>query len=78
MTVTVNVHQAKTHLSKLLERVRAGEDVVVAKSGKPVARLVPIEPARAPRKPGSAKGLFRMSDDFDDPLPDDVLDSFER
>ena len=76
MAVIVNVGEAKTHLSKLLEQAREGEEVIVAKAGNPVARLVPIEPARAPRQPGTGKGLFEMRDDFDDPLPDDVAEAF--
>ena len=74
----VNVHEAKTHLSKLLEQVRMGEEVVIAKSGKPVARLVAIEGPRKRREPGSAKGTLSYSDDFDAPLPEEILDSFER
>ncbi len=76
MVATVNVHEAKTHLSKLLERVRLGEEIVIAKAGEPVARLVP---ARRPRKrrPGSAKGKIVIHDTFYEPLPDDVLDRFE-
>ncbi len=62
----VNVHQAKTHLSRLLERVERGEEIVIARNGKPVARLVPV--AGQPRKPGMYKGLIRIGDDFDDPL----------
>lgn len=72
----VNVHQAKTHLSRLLERVRQGEEIVIARAGKPVARLVAVKPA-APRAPGSAVGLVTLSEDFDAPLPDDVLREFE-
>ena len=74
---SVNVHQAKTHLSSLLNRVIAGEEIVIAKAGTPVARLVPISKA-PPRKPGSAKGLIVVPPDFDAPLPDEVLDAFER
>jgi prevent-host-death family protein len=77
MTTTVNVHEAKTNFSKLLERVRRGEEIVVAKAGKPVARLVPIEAQPRAREPGSARGLIDIADDFDAPLPDEVLDSFE-
>jgi prevent-host-death family protein len=73
---TVNIHVAKTHLSKLIERVRLGEEIVIAKAGTPVARLVP-ENSREPRKPGSAKGKIWIADNFDDPLPDDLLDMFE-
>ncbi|MSO91908.1 MAG: type II toxin-antitoxin system Phd/YefM family antitoxin [Rhodospirillales bacterium] len=77
MAVTVNVHEAKTHFSKLLERVRQGEDVVIAKAGKPVARLVPIDQRRPDRKPGSARGKFIVHDSFDDPLPEDIQKYFE-
>lgn len=76
MTATVNIHEAKTHLSKLIERVRLGEEIVIAKAGEPVARLVPEKP-RKPREPGSAKGQIWIADNFDDPLPDDLLDLFE-
>lgn len=74
---TVNVHEAKTHLSRILDRVAAGEEIVIAKSGKPVARLVPIASHRNSRTPGSHKNLVRVSDDFDAPLPDGILDVFE-
>lgn len=77
MSTTVNVHEAKTTFSKLLERVRRGEEVIVAKAGKPVARLVPFESARPERQPGSARGMIEISSDFDAPLPEDILDSFE-
>jgi prevent-host-death family protein len=73
---TVNVHEAKTQLSRLLERVRTGEEIGIAKAGEPVARLVPYTPARAPRKPGLLKGKIRIGKDFDDPLPDDLLSAF--
>lgn len=76
MTATVNIHEAKTHLSKLIERVRLGEEIVIAKAGEPVARLIP-EKRREPRKPGSAKGKFVIHDTFYAPLPDDILDLFE-
>jgi prevent-host-death family protein len=72
---TVNVHHAKTHLSKLLERVAAGEEVVIARAGHPVARLVPIDP-KEPRKPGLAKG--RVTDAFFEPLPADELDAWQQ
>ncbi len=76
MTATVNVHEAKTHFSKLLERVQQGEEIVVAKAGKPVARLVPLEPPPPRRVPGEAKDEVIISDDFDDPLPDDLVKAF--
>lgn len=72
----VNIHQAKTHLSKLIERVSEGEEIVIARGGKPVARLVPLE-RRPPRAPGSMKGRIRIGKDFNAPLPDDLLDLFE-
>ena len=76
MVATVNIHEAKTHLSKLLERVRLGEEIVIAKAGEPVARLVPAR-RRRKRRPGSAKGKIVIHDAFYDPLPDEVLDLFE-
>ena len=71
----VNVHHAKTHLSKLLERVAAGEEVVIARAGHPVARLVPFDP-KEPRKPGLAKG--RLTEAFFEPLPPDELDAWQQ
>jgi prevent-host-death family protein len=72
----VNIHEAKTHLSKLLERVALGEEVVIAKAGKPVAKLVAIEPEKPSFKFGSAKGQFVVPDDFNDPLPKEIEDLF--
>lgn len=66
----MNVHEAKTHLSKLLERVAAGEEIVIAKAGKPVARLVPIQPDRPKRVFGDLKGKVWISPNFDDPMPE--------
>lgn len=74
---TINIHQAKTHLSKLLEEVSKGLEIIIAKSGKPVARLTGISPAKPLRKPGLLKGKIRIAENFDAPLPNDVLDSFE-
>jgi prevent-host-death family protein len=74
----VNIHQAKTHLSKLLERVAMGEEIVIAKAGKPVARLVPVEHSRPRFRFGSAKGEFVVPDDFNDPLPKEIEDLFWR
>ena len=75
---TVNIHAAKTHLSRLLERAAAGEEIVIAKAGKPVAKLVPLEsPSDPPRRPlGGMEGRIWMADDFDAPLPDDLLALF--
>jgi prevent-host-death family protein len=69
-----NVHDAKTHLSRLLERVAQGEEVIIAKSGRPVAKLVPV--AAEPRRPGRLKGRIRLGPDFDEPLPEEVLAAF--
>lgn len=74
---TVNIHEAKTHLSRLLEAVAKGEEVVIAKAGKPMARLVPLEGEEKPKRQfGRLKGKIWVSDDFDDPLPPDVLKDF--
>lgn len=73
----VNVHEAKTHLSKLLERVAQGEEVTIAKAGRPVARLVPLRPPDT-RPLGCDAGLGYIADDFDAPLPDDIVADFER
>lgn len=77
-TKTVNVHEAKTHLSRLLRRVERGEEVVIARGGRPVARLLPFEPQRARPVFGVDRGRFTVPDDFDDPLSDDQLAEFER
>jgi prevent-host-death family protein len=73
---TVNVHEAKTHLSRLLERVEGGEEIVIARSGKAVARLVPLEPVVHLRPLGKYRGQIRMSEDFDEPLPWTVFPGF--
>ena len=73
---TVNVHEAKTHLSALLERASAGERIIIARAGKPVAVLGPIAPASKERKPGLLKGRLRIRRNFDSPLPKAVLDAF--
>lgn len=66
---TVNIHEAKTHLSRLLERVAAGDEIVIAKAGRPVARLVGIGRTSDQRLFGRDRGLFEVPDDFDDPAP---------
>jgi prevent-host-death family protein len=73
----VNIHQAKTQLSRLVERVAGGEEIVIAKAGKPIARLVPYVAQGAVRKPGAMRGKIRIKKSFDAPLPKDVLASFE-
>ena len=72
----VNVHEAKTHLSRLLLRVETGEEIVISRAGKPVARLVPVRRARRPRRPGRFAGQGYIADDFNRPLPPDVLLQF--
>jgi len=71
----VNIHEAKTNLSRLIEEVEHGEDVIIARHNRPVARLVVFSSVE--RKPGSMKGKISISDDFNAPLPDDVLNDFE-
>jgi prevent-host-death family protein len=73
----VNIHEAKTHLSRLVEEVENGEEIVIARAGKPVARLVKAEPDKPARTLGLLKGKIWIADDFDAPLPDDILDLFE-
>ena len=72
---TVNVHEAKTYLSRLLDQVAAGEEVIIARAGKPIARLVPADRSE-PRVPGIAKG--RVTDAFFEPLPEEELAAWER
>ncbi len=75
--LTVNTHEAKTHLSRLLTRVSNGEEIVIAKSGKPIARLVPIKQHTIKRLPGSDKDKAWIADDFNAPLPPDFQLFFE-
>jgi prevent-host-death family protein len=72
----VNIHEAKTHLSRLLQRVADGEEVTIARAGVPVARLVAVEKTKNVRPLGFARGEVWMADDFDAPLPDDLLAAF--
>jgi prevent-host-death family protein len=74
---TVNIHQAKTHFSKLVDAVMHGEEIIIAKAGKPAVKLVPIQSTKLKRKPGALKGKIRIASDFDAPLPNDILDPFE-
>lgn len=75
MSIVVNVHEAKTHLSRLLDQAHAGQEIILAKGGKPYARLVPLERAPASRLPGRLPG--RVTEAFFDPLPDDELGAWE-
>ena len=74
---TVNIHEAKTHLSRLVEDAAGGEEIVIARAGKPVAHLVGAKKVRKPRELGFLAGKFKVPDDFDAPLPDDVIADFE-
>lgn len=74
---TVNIHEAKTNLSRLIEAVAEGDEVVIAKAGKPMVRLVPFVENKSPRRLGGLKGKIQIADDFDAPLPDDLLAAFE-
>jgi prevent-host-death family protein len=76
MTSTYNMHEAKTQLSRLAERAAAGEEIVIARNGTPVAKLVPME-ERKPRRIGWWKGQVVIRDDFDDPLPEEIQRYFE-
>ena len=73
---TFNIHDAKTHLSRIVDRVAEGHAVYIAKAGKPVAQLVPLEKA-GKRKLGALAGKLTIPADFDAPLPEDLLDAFE-
>jgi prevent-host-death family protein len=75
--MNVSVYDAKTNLSRLLDRAAGGEEVVITRNGRPVAKLVAATPLRKPRELGLLKGRIRLGKDFDAPLPDDVLDAFE-
>ena len=73
----VNIHQAKSELSKLVERAEAGEEIVIARAGKPAAKLVPLRRARGRRRLGLLDGKFRIPDNFNASLPESVIRAFE-
>ena len=74
----INIHHAKTHLSRIVEEVAAGgNEVIIAKAGRPVAKLVPLAPVVQKKHLGLLRGTFTIPDDFDAPLPDGLLESFE-
>ena len=75
MSMIVNVHEAKTQLSRLLEKAHAGQEIILAKAGKPYARLMPLAPDMAGRRPGRLPG--RVGDAFFEPLPVEELDAWE-
>ena len=72
------MHEAKTHLSRLVEDAAAGEEIVIAKAGKPLARLCPLAQVPKKRVLGRLRGKLIVPDDFDAPLPDEILDLFEK
>ena len=73
----VNIYEAKTNLSKLVDEAAEGEEIIIARSGKPAARLTRFSPRQARRKLGVLDGQFKIPDDFNRPLPEDILDAFE-
>jgi prevent-host-death family protein len=73
----VNIHEAKTQLSRLIASVEKGEEIVIARYGQPVAKLIPMRAKARPRNPGSAKGKFKVPAAFFEPLPDDIMKLFE-
>ncbi len=74
---TVNIHEAKTNLSRLLDRVAKGDEIVIARAGKPIARLVPFRDRHVPRVPGTEKGKIWLAEDFGE-LPPDILEEFHK
>ena len=78
MAITVNMHEAKSQLSKLVARALVGEEVIIARAGRPVARIVPAQPVRGRREPGSAIGLLTTTEDFHLPLRAELIAEFER
>ena len=78
MSKRVNIHEAKTHLSKLLARVGNGEEVIISKAGKPIAKIVPLADKPKKRTPGGAKGKVRINKNFDAPLPKHIQKAFEK
>jgi len=73
----INIHSARTQLSKLIEAAERGEEIIIARAGKPVVKLVALQNQRPTRKAGSMKGLFEVPENFFDPLPKEILDAFE-
>ncbi|MBS3909314.1 MAG: type II toxin-antitoxin system Phd/YefM family antitoxin [Actinobacteria bacterium] len=76
--VTVNIYEAKTKFSKLLSRVEGGEEIIIAKAGRPIARIVPLSSKAEKRMPGSAKGRIIIKESFFEPLPEEILREFEE
>lgn len=74
----INIHEAKTHFSKLVDKAMRGEEVIIGKSGTPVVKLIAIQDKKPKRVPGALKGKIKIADDFDAPLPTDILKEFEE
>ena len=74
---TVNIYEAKTQLSKLVDKAAEGEDTIIARNGKPVARLTSLKEKKQPLRPGSLRGKIWIAEDFDAPLPEEILAAFE-
>lgn len=72
----VNIYEAKTHFSQLISRVLLGDDIVIAKAGRPLVKIVPYIPENKQREPGSAKGAIKIAEDFNAPLPENMLHGF--
>jgi prevent-host-death family protein len=77
MATIINIHEAKTHLSRIVDEVAAGAEVIIAKAGKPLAKLTPLATPVKKKKLGLLKGKIEVPDDFDAPLPDEVIAAFE-
>jgi prevent-host-death family protein len=75
--VIYNLYEAKTSLSRLVDRAASGEEIILSKAGKPLAKLVPFHRSPVPRQPGGWEGQVRIAEDFDAPLPPEILDAFE-
>lgn len=78
MATVINIHEAKTHLSRIVEEVAAGKEVVIAKAGRPMARLIPMQQSVTKKHLGLLKGKIKIPPDFNKPLPETVMRLFER
>jgi len=76
--MTANIHEAKTHLSRLLQKVLLGEEIIISKAGKPIAKIIPYQELPTDRQPGQDRGLFQVPEDFNAELPGDFLGEFEK
>jgi prevent-host-death family protein len=77
MATIINIHEARTHLSRIVEEMAAGKEIVIAKAGKPMARLLPIEPSVTKKHLGQLKGKIKIPPDFNKPLPASILRQFD-